>query len=190
MAEAVNIGLKEVYYATLIADVASGASWNAPVALIGAITANINPNAAAATLFADDGPMFTASTLGNIELELNLAYLSLAIQAALLGHDAPSAGILTRKADSTPPWLAIGFKTIKSNGKYRFVWMLKGKFMEPAQNAQTKTDAINWQTPTITCRFVKLDHDGAWQRHADEDDSTWSASTGTNWFTTGPSIGA
>lgn len=164
-----TIGLRDVYYSLLKTDPVGGTpTYEKPVKIAGAISANVNPNASSATLFADDGPYDTAATLGEISLELNMADLDLATQAVLLGHTI-EAGVLKRKADDVPPWVAVGFRTLKSNGKYRYYWLNKGKFAVPEDDLQTKGDSIEFQTPTISGSFVKRNSDDEWQRVGDED---------------------
>ena len=181
MPRGVRIGLKDVYYALLTNDeVDNEVTYDTPERLVGAITANINPNPSSETLFADDAPMEVASTLGNIELELGLADLPLPAQAILLGHDYID-GKLRRKADDIPPWIALGFRALKSNGNYRYVWLLKGKFMVPEEAHETKGDTIAFQTPSITGNFVARDFDGEYQKLGDEDETEFvDAAT---WFT-------
>jgi phi13 family phage major tail protein len=179
----VKIGLKSVYYALLDDDdVTTGVTYATPVSLIGAITANVNPNSSKETLFADDGPMVVATTLGEVELELNMADLSLAAQAILLGHDTPVSGVLTRHADDVPPWLALGWKSLKANGSYRYFWLVKGKFMVPEEANETKADSITFSTPTITGGFVKRDYDDVYKIEADADEDYEGGDDG--WFTT------
>lgn len=178
----VQIGLKNLYYAIMETDPAGGTpTYSAPVLISGAISANINPNTNSETLFADDGPHETATSLGNIELELNVADLDLDTQAALLGHTV-TGGVLKRIATDTPPYVAIGFQSLKSNGHYRYTWLNKGKFRLPEQNHETKGDQINFQTPTIVGAFVARDADDEWERHIDEDHTDYVASMGTDWF--------
>jgi len=181
--DGVVIGLKELHYALLTTDTEATILYATPVKIAGAIQANINPNAANETLFADDGPMETASSLGQIELELIAADIPLDIQAALLGHTISAKGVLRRSAGDIPPWVAIGFQTLKSNGKYRFVWLLKGKFTQPERKHETRGDKVNFQTPTIKGNFVKRDHDDDWILETDEDTTGYTESIGTGWFT-------
>lgn len=177
-----TIGLKDVHYAMLLTDPVTGTpTYGSPVSMAGAITASINANSSAETLFADDGPSDTASTLGEIELELNMADLSLAVQAALLGHTLVN-GILKRKSSDTPPWLAIGFRSLKSNGAYRYVWLNKGKFAVPEEEYNTKGDSIEFTTPKISGKFVKRDNDDEWKRETDEDVGGFNPSYVTTWF--------
>lgn len=183
MSNGVQIGLRDVYYALLTSDKVGSITYSAPVRITGAITANINPNASNETLFADDGPMETASTIGQIALEMAVADLSTEVQSVLLGHTISAKGVLLRKGGDIPPWVALGFKSLKSNGKYRYIWLVKGKFSVPEMNHETKGDTIAFQTPTIQGSFVKRDADDLWQKMADEDALTYDPLIGTNWFT-------
>ncbi len=177
-----TIGLRDIYYAKLKTDPVGGTpTYDTPARLAGAISANINPNSSSATLFADDGPADTAATLGEISLELNVADIPLSIQAELLGHTVEN-GILKKKGGDVPPWVAIGFRTLKSNGSYRYYWLAKGKFATPEEDLKTKGDSIEFTTPTISGSFVKRDSDDEWQRQADSDD-TDAATAISNWFT-------
>jgi phi13 family phage major tail protein len=180
----VQIGLNNLHYALLTADPVGGtAAYSAPVPIPGIIAGNINPNSSMETLFADDGPSETATALGQIELELNVKDLPLDVQAVLLGHDAPVNGILERKSDDVPPWVAIGFSSLQSNGGYRYVWLLKGKFGLPELSHQTKQEGIEFQTPTINGTFVKRDADKKWIRQADENLAGFIPAVATDWFT-------
>lgn len=179
---AVQIGLSDLHYALLTTDsVTGGATYGEPVRIVGAITANMNPNSSIETLFADDGPMETAASMGQIELETIAADFPLAVQAILLGHTVGTDGVLKRKSADVPPWVAIGFKALKSNGKYRYTWLVKGKYSMPEMGHQTKGDSIEFQTPTMNGSFVKREADDVWIMQADEDDAAFTGAA--NWFT-------
>jgi phi13 family phage major tail protein len=183
-----TIGLRDVYYALLLTDPVGGTpTYGAPVRLAGAISAAVNPNTSSATLFTDDGPGDVAATLGEISLELNLADIPLDAQSVLLGASL-AGGILKSKATDVAPWLAIGFRTLKSNGSYRYVWLAKGKFTVPEDDFATKADSIEFKTPTIKGAFVRRDSDDEWKRQADQD-IPGSTTAITNWFN-GPMVGA
>jgi phi13 family phage major tail protein len=182
MSTGVPISVKNLYYALLQSDPTSGSpSYAAPVRIPGVIKITINPNASNETLFAEGGPYETASTIGQITVEMNITDLPLEVQAVLLGHTMQGA-IMLRKAGDVPPWVAIGFQSPKSNGKNRYTWLAKGKFAIPEHGGETKTDKINFQTSTIQGSFVKRDCDDEWERHLDEDSTDFTADMATNWF--------
>lgn len=156
----------------------------------GVISVNINPNASQETLFADDGPMDTATTLGKVDVEINKAELTTENKADLLGHEIDANGGIVYGDSDVAPWVAIGFRTLKSNGKYRYVWLYKGKFTDPEDNNETKGDSINFQTDTIKGQFVKLSNQitingkkvRPWKYEIDADNPDAKEEAMTSWF--------
>ena len=159
----------------------------------GVMHVNINPNASLATAFFDDGPGETASTLGNIDVEIQKNALTAQNKADLLGHTIDANGGVVYGDNDTPPWVAIGFRTLKSNGKYRYVWLYKGRFADPEDNNETKADSVNFQSDNIKGQFVKLSYPvtvatgvkkKVWKYEVDADNSEANEVTMNTWFDT------
>lgn len=176
------VGLRDLYYAPLTKDDETGVTYGTPKKIAGAITAKVTPSTASGTLFGDDGPLEHATVLGDVQVELNTADLSTAIQADLLGHAIGANGVLLRKASDIPPYVAVGYRSLKANGKYRYVWLVKGKFQEPEQSHKTKGNDVNFETPTIQGAFIKREYDELWEKTIDSDDPGYTAAVGDNWF--------
>lgn len=193
--KSVPVGLTNLVYAIMVDDVPPSTvggddgytTYDSAVRILGAITANFSPNASNDTLFADDGPYETASTLGAMSLELNVADLPPENRAELLGAKYEN-GILIHTSEDIPPYVAVGMSVKKSNGADRYIWYLKGKFTAPDDNNQTKADSINWNTPTITGNFLKRDSDNQWRVSIDTDDANVQENTKTTWFES-PNVG-
>lgn len=185
------IGLDKLHYAPLTDDnITSGkATYGTPVRIPGAVGANINPNSSMDTLFADNGPMETATSLGKVELELTVADFAPVLQAALLGHTYAS-GVLIKKSSDIPPWLAIGGRALKSNGAYRYFWLLKGKMSPQEEKNETKKDKVSFVTPAMKGEFVKRDCDDCWILQYDTDSDDYDSTVEAAWFTTVPDITA
>jgi len=181
MSKKVLIGLSHFYYSLLNYDTSAGVSYQTPVALKGAISISYNPNSEVATLFADDGPYDTAETIGEIELEVGIADMSQEDYAALMGHTI-SGGVLNELATDQPVDVAFGFKAKRSNNGYSYFWFLKGKFNKPSMEHETKGDSINWQTPTMTGKFVQRIYDGRFKSSTRDDADDYTAAIGTAWF--------
>jgi phi13 family phage major tail protein len=175
----VQVGLSDLYYAILTKDDLTGVSYQTPVKIVGAINGKISPKSNTETLYADDGASETMTTLGEIEVEFDAKDLPFSAQASLLGHSV-SNGILVKKATDTAPYVALGFRSKKSNGKYRFVWLYKGKFQLPEQEYKTMEDKPTFQTAKIKGIFIKRDNDQAWQVTGDEDEADFTAAN--TWF--------
>ncbi|GAA0313813.1 hypothetical protein GCM10008967_00370 [Bacillus carboniphilus] len=178
------VGLKDLYYSILTSDDGTGVVYETPKKLASAISATITPTVNSATLYADDGASETVSTLGETTVALNVKDIPKVAQADLLGHSVNSEGVLVRSASDKAPYVAIGFRSEKANGEYRYVWLYKGKFQPHTQNYQTKGDTPSFQTPTINGVFVKREHDDQWQVEVDADDAAVTDPTIIdNWFT-------
>lgn len=193
---ATRIGCDGLAYAIMTEEdtVEAAPTFATPVKMIGCMAIGVNPNSTMETLFADDGPMETATTLGKIEVEIKKNELTAAERAALLGHQVDSKGAIVYAADDVPPWVAIGFRTLKSNGNYRYVWLYKGRFADPEEQNETKGDGINFQTDTIKGQFVKLNNSYTiggktvrpWKYELDEDADDADSTTITGWYTAVP----
>lgn len=189
---AMRIGCDSLHYAIMITE---DTATSAPVygeakAAPGVMHVNINPNASLETAFFDDGPGDAASTLGKIDVEIQKNTLTAENKADLLGHTIDATGGVAYADNDVPPFVAIAFRTLKSNGKYRYVWLYKGRFADPEDNSETKTDSINFQSDTITGQFVKLSNEvsvGAttkrlWKYEIDADTPSASQTVMDAWF--------
>lgn len=189
---ATRIGCDNLVYAKMTTEDSATTEpvYGTVVAAPGVMSININPNGSLETLFADDGPMESASTLGKIEVEIQKNALTTQNKADLLGHSIDSKGAVVYGDSDVAPWVAIGFRTLKSNGKYRCVWLYKGRFTEPEDANETKGDSINFQADTIKGQFVKLSKpytvDGKatrpWKYELDEEYTGADPTTLANWF--------
>lgn len=190
---AMRIGCDNLVYAKMTTeDTATAApEYGTITPAPGVMHVNINPNGSLATAFFDDGPGDSASTLGNIEVEIQKNALTSQNKADLLGHTIDGNGGVVYADSDVPPYVAVGFRTLKSNGKYRYVWLYKGRFAEPEDNSETKADTINFQADTITGQFVKLSYPVEvatdlkkrnWKYELDEDSPTANEVTIKSWF--------
>lgn len=189
---ATRIGCDNLVYAKMTSEDTADAAptYGEVVKAPGVMHVNINPNGSQETLFADDGPMETAATLGKIDVEIQKNELTTQNKADLLGHEIDSKGAIVYGDNDVAPWVAIGFRTLKSNGKYRYVWLYKGKFTEPEDQNETKGDSINFQADTISGQFVKLNKafkvngrdKRPWKYELDQDNESADEATVTSWF--------
>jgi len=98
-------------------------------------------------------------------------------------------GVLVSASESDGGPVAIGFRALKPNGKYRYFWLYRVKFGVPSTNLQTKGDSITFQTPSIegvVLRRNKKDDKGRhpWKVEATEGDDGVNASVISSWYTT------
>lgn len=189
---ATRIGCDNLVYAVMkTEDTATSAPvYDTPKPAPGVMHININPNATQDTLFADDGPMENATTLGKIEVEIQKNELTTENKADLLGHSTDENGGVVYSDTDIPPYVAIAFRTLKSNGKYRYTWLYKGKFTDPEEQNETKGDGINFQADTIKGQFARLKNEitvkgkkrRIWKYELDGDNTEAKPSVMDSWF--------
>lgn len=182
----VLIGLKDLFAAEI--DETDG-TFGAPYRIAKAIEAKVAPKVSSAILYADDGAAESASAEGETEIELGIDSLSNAIYAKLLGKKVDANGVVEDSTGDIPPQVALMFRSLKSNGKYRYVVYYKGSFQAPEETYKTKGESIEYNTPTIKGVFVHSDSmlntkgEGIKRRVADEDDPLMKPAVFTSWFT-------
>jgi phi13 family phage major tail protein len=177
----VTIGMDKIHYAIMTDE--EQETYDTPKPIPGAITGTVSPTTNTETLYADDQAYETASSLGEIELELNVADLPQDVIADLLGATIDANGVLVQSSKDVAPYVALGFRSQKSNGKYRYYWLYKGKFQPNEEEFQTKEDKPSFQTPTITGTFISRKADGKWRARVDEDGVGVKPEVIQNWFT-------
>ncbi|APM39870.1 major tail protein [Clostridium kluyveri] len=112
------IGVENLVYAVLTDE--TTATYGTPALISPAINVKISPKSNSDTLYADNKAVETVSTLGEVEVELETQDLPLEVQAILLGHTLDAASkVMSYEADDNAPYVAVGFKVKKGNGKYR-----------------------------------------------------------------------
>lgn len=189
-----RIGVDNLVYAVMTTedDPSTAPVYDTPVSAPGVMSITVNPNASLETLFADDGPFESAATLGKIEIEIQKNELTTDNKNDLLGHQIDADGAIVFGDQDVPPYVAIGFRSLKSSGEYRYTWLYKGRFTDPEDKLETKGDSINFQSDTIKGQFVKLayayDAGGTdavrpWKYELDGDYDSANAVAIAAWFT-------
>ena len=105
-----------------------------------------------------------------------MADIPLIIQEKIFANAIDDNGVLIRTAQDKPPYFAIGFKSEKSDGKFRYVWLYKVRAKPVTENFATKEGkTINRQTPEVEFTAIKRTHDGRYQAVADEGEGSFTA---------------
>lgn len=119
------------------------------------------PNKNDATLYADDGAAETDLSVRDWGTSLSTDDLELKVQADLLGHtykeavgtgDTATPEEVEVGTDDVAPYVGMGFfKRRRKNNVTSFtvIWLYKVQNSEPTENAETKGESTNFQTPTI-----------------------------------------
>lgn len=177
-----TVGLRDLHYAKITNDADTGTEYGEIKKIAGAITANMSTAYNTANLRADDGVVATAEAKGVTTVTLNTSDLSKAVKADLLGQTINEDGVLIEGDHDVAPYVAIGWRSEKANGEFRYVWLYKGKFHLPEENYETKQETPAFQTPTLNGQFIARQSDKERKAEVDSDDEEISQSVIDNWF--------
>ena len=169
-AVASTVGLKNVVIAPVVSDTDAGVSYGTLQDFAGAIDAQISPeNAEPDVQHADDVEFAVVFPDPEVKLTMEMADIPLLIQELILSNVIDDNGVLIRAAGDTPGYFALGFKSEKADGTYRFVWLFKGRAAPMTEQYHTKEGTtLTRQTGKLEWTFIKRTFDKRYQAIADE----------------------
>ena len=181
-----QIGLRDIHIAVLKTDDTKGATYDTPIKLERAISAKLSPKSNSDNIYSDDSVEDIITAFEGIDVEIEVNQLSLTSRAKLQGSNVIK-GVLIENRDDMPPTIALGFKSKKNNGKYRYVWLLKGKFELATDEYDTEGEKPKAQSAKLKGKFFSRDFDRNYRFIADEDEEGVDATIISGWFTAVPS---
>lgn len=134
------VGVDRVYTALVTLDNASGYAADTPEHFAPAVELTGEPETSQETQYADNLPFEVMTSEGSTKITLTTTNIPIETLAKYLGKifDAVSGRMFDQGGNATPPDAALSFRSMKSNGKYRYFQYLKGKFSVPSDEAATK----------------------------------------------------
>lgn len=185
MAGSFKIGMKNLKYA-IITENAGVETWGTPKTLAPAISGKITPSVNAATAFADDQAAALASALAGVELELVIGLLSSTALVDLLGATKDgTTGVVKFNKNDVAPYVALLFESALDGGVTYYYAFLKGQFVLPEDEHNTKEDSVTFNGQTIKGTFIPCLKNGNWKTQIRSDATeTGAASTISSWYTT------
>ena len=168
-----KVGLKYPLYAILGEDGAYAGGGVIAKAIKASVTAESND----VKLYADDGVAESDKSFKGGKISLNVDDLTNKVYCDMLGHtytavsesEPATPETVLANANDIAPYVGVGFYgRVVRNGKpsYLAKWLKKVQFAEPADETETRGDAVNYQTPTIEGDVFQLDN-GDWKDQAE-----------------------
>ncbi|MDK2918987.1 MAG: hypothetical protein PWQ37_1720 [Candidatus Petromonas sp.] len=180
-----QIGLRDIHIAILTQDDNLGVTYDTPVKLERAISAKLTPKLSSENIYSDDTVEDVITAFEGVDVEIEVNQLSLDSRAKLQGAKVVK-GVLIESKEDIPPTLALGFKSKKNNGKYRYVWLLKGKFELASDEYDTEAERPQPKSAKLKGTFFARDYDGNFRFIADEDQAGVDQTIIDGWFTSVP----
>ena len=172
-----TVGLKNVVIAPLTEDTDTSHTYGELQLVAGAIEATITPdNTDPDIQYADDIEFDVLYPDPELTFSTSMADVPLAIQEMIFGNQIDDNGVLVRTASDRPPYFAVGFKSEKSDGAFRYVWLYKVRAKPMTESYKTKEGkTITRQNCSVEWTAIKRTHDGRYQAVADEGQNGFDA---------------
>jgi len=184
-----TVGLDSLYVAQVTNDSASAYAVNTPEYLAPAAEASWEPNSSMDTQYADDQAYDVSVSEGETKISLKVTAVPIELLSRMTGRVYDSnAGRMYDNA-GTPPYFALSFRSLKSNGSYRYYQFLKVMFSMPKEEMTTKGEKAEPKTAELTATAIKTTYkwylnetvgvDSIKRIVGDEDATSFS---GVSWF--------
>ena len=165
------IGMRHVVAAKVATETPGSAlTYSAGMVVGKPIQGNLTWNRSDNPLNADDVIAEDDNGVQGGSIELGTDDLLDTVRAYLLGDEAVTVGTGAsatteyETTDEPAPYVGFGYMRVRMNGgvtSYQAVWYHKAQFGETSENAQTKGENVEWQTPTITGRIMGVQNDSS-----------------------------
>lgn len=183
------VGVDSLYIAEVTQDTAAGYVAGTPEYLAPVAELRAEPAVNSETQYADNQAYDTMSSVGETLITAVITNIPAEMYSKLTGQVFDATTGRVYENEGAAPYYAFGFRSLKSNGKYRYYWFPKVKFSLPKEEQSTKTDTPEFKTRELIITAVKTVYefdlgdinDSVKRVWGDEDTTNFSA---TNWFTT------
>lgn len=146
------IGCRDLCFAAITAESSASTTYDTTIHTApGVIEIALTAQVAEAQLGANDNPYYEImQALDGFEVNVTQAALGSDLVAFLRGITVDANGAVIESSDDKAPYVAMGFKTRRSDGSDDYIWLYRGRFAPGDQTFKTKEKGtINWQTPTL-----------------------------------------
>lgn len=149
------------------------------------INVSIKDNVETSSFYSDDTVEQAFNKVSGKEVEIELGYLSTALEALITGKTVNSDGVLEQKGDDAAAEVALLFRAPKSKGgAFRYVCLYKGTLSNSDTTYETQEDKTSSATVKLTGTFIPLTCNGKFSAIADSDDTGLGEDVISKWFTT------
>ncbi|MEH7679101.1 major tail protein [Priestia megaterium] len=182
-ADKMTVGFKNIYYALMQDDVRGGATtYGTPKRFAGAMQATLNQNPSSQTVYVDDVPVATVTSVGVLEMELGVDNITKEAAAELFAYRIDDNGVLLEATRGKSPYIALGFESESIDGGKLMNWIYKGKLTVPSQEFQTKGESVEIKSQSVTAQFVNRLSDGERKVSVHSNDEGINAEVILDWF--------
>ena len=180
MPNKVRYGLKNVHYAPVTFATDGTPTFGAPVAIPGAVSANLSKNGDTYTFYADDGSYFELGDNASYEGDLVITLIPQSFRTAALGETLDGKGVLFEDSNPTRGHFALLFEFTGDVNAIRHV-LYNCTAAENTIEGETKGENIEVKPETLTITAKALPNGGPVKARTGD---TTDATVYSEWYTT------
>jgi len=184
-----KIGLDQLQFALVTQDDNTAYVAGTPEYLAPSAVATMEPQSTFNIQYADNQPYEVMTAEAESKISLEVTGLSLLQLATITGRSFDVTTGRMYDNGSVPPYIALGFRSMKSNGHYRYFWLLKGKFSMPKEEVTTLADKPDPKTLKLDFTAIRTMFKFGLPNSVTDsvkrvigDDDTASFTAGATWF--------
>lgn len=103
-------------------------------------------------------------------MSVDVSTVSLAVQADILGHALDGTGGIIYNRDDQSPYICLFYRREKVNHHFRYIKVVKCKFVDAKDDAEGETNNVKIQNDTLSGTFYPRIFDGNWKMIKDQDE--------------------
>ncbi|MGD9700675.1 major tail protein [Acinetobacter sp.] len=176
-----TVGVEMLHYAIATVAADGTVTYDLPVKISDAQKITITPKTTTDKYYADDTTADIVNSFDGCDVGIETYGIKNEILAALEGHEVDANGVVIENANDEPPYIALGFRSRKRNGKYRYIWLLLGKKKPGNEEYETIKEKQEPKSAVMPFEFVQCAN-GNWRYKIDEDDPAAPIGLETKWF--------
>lgn len=182
MSKVGQIGLSDLRVAKRAED--GTVETDSTIKIAGLVAADVEIDMFSESFYADDVVANVETGFSSGKVTTELLGLSLEEYATITGNEIVK-GVVVDNTNTIAPVLTMSFKSLKSNGKYRYVSIPQVKANVTGESFKTKEDGVEVVNVEVEFNIVPLEN-GVWRLRVDEDSKDVDQTFLNNFLTTFP----
>lgn len=164
-----TIGIDMFHFATAT-EVDNVVTYGTPKPIPDIQRLGIQPNANSEKHYADDRTADIINSFDGATVSSDFYGVAYKLISEISGSEIDSNGVIVENKDDEAPYIAIGFRSRKRNGKYRYVWLLYGKKTVHNEEYETIKQQQDPKSLVLPFELTPSPETGDWKYTLDEED--------------------
>lgn len=169
--QSTRIGVDMLYVAKITAETTSSITYDTSQNIPGVRSIGLTINGDIFEIDADDGIYEAVQEQASVDGSMPLIGLDAETYAAITGATySATNGVVEDYVNDNPSYYAVGFRALKADGSYEFVWLPKVMFGKPNMAYQNKGAGVTPNAPEYMFKTIDR-YDQKWRRRVMSDDT-------------------